>query len=259
MKPEDPGVRANKSCYSDYYDKPSWWFAIRYDTQVKRKTCLELLRRGGKKRHGVNVFELGFGSGSTLFSFSRDCSLAGVEISPVAVERAKARAQNRGYAGIDLRLAEGNTLPWPDSSQDIVIASHVLEHVPDDAAILREIARILRPDGIAVSLVPINERFEDPKHIRSYTPGSLDGVALSAGLEKTVSFENERLYHFVDRFYSEGWNARWRVLGPLIVLIFNLPSALLPWWILVVVDFVLGAFGMKARQYGAVFRRTTKA
>lgn len=43
----------------------------------------------------------------------------------------------------------------PSASYDVVYASHVLEHVPDDRAAIREIHRILKPGGFAVLPVPI--------------------------------------------------------------------------------------------------------
>src|SRR5205085_10485091 len=45
-------------------------------------------------------------------------------------------------------------LPFPDASVDRVIASEVLEHIPDDTAALTEIARVLRPGGRAATTVP---------------------------------------------------------------------------------------------------------
>lgn len=51
--------------------------------------------------------------------------------------------------------ADMQALPFPDASYDFVFASHVLEHVPDDHAALREIRRILRPEGIAILAVPM--------------------------------------------------------------------------------------------------------
>ena len=41
------------------------------------------------------------------------------------------------------------TLPFPDASFDRVIVSEVLEHIADDAGVLAEIRRVLRPDGTA--------------------------------------------------------------------------------------------------------------
>lgn len=44
--------------------------------------------------------------------------------------------------------------PFPNDSFDIVIASHVLEHIPDDRAAMREVLRVLRPGGKAALLTP---------------------------------------------------------------------------------------------------------
>ena len=48
-------------------------------------------------------------------------------------------------------------LPFPDESYDFVFASHVLEHIREDARALSEIRRVLKPGGIAVLPVPIFE------------------------------------------------------------------------------------------------------
>lgn len=52
----------------------------------------------------------------------------------------------------------------PDNSFDIIFCSHVLEHVPDDHKAMREMSRVLKPDGWAIILAPINadKTFEDP-------------------------------------------------------------------------------------------------
>jgi SAM-dependent methyltransferase len=56
-------------------------------------------------------------------------------------------------------------LPLPDRSVDTLVCYHVLEHIPDDAAAMREIARVLRPEGVGFVQVPFraNTRTdEDP-------------------------------------------------------------------------------------------------
>jgi SAM-dependent methyltransferase len=45
-------------------------------------------------------------------------------------------------------------IPLPDRSFDVILCSHVLEHVVDDASAMRELARVLRSDGWAVLEVP---------------------------------------------------------------------------------------------------------
>ncbi len=57
-------------------------------------------------------------------------------------------------------------IPHPEDSFDLVLCSHVLEHVADDRAALRELHRVLGPGGSAIVLVPLDtslpETNEDP-------------------------------------------------------------------------------------------------
>jgi 2-polyprenyl-3-methyl-5-hydroxy-6-metoxy-1,4-benzoquinol methylase len=53
----------------------------------------------------------------------------------------------------------------PDAAYDVVMANHVLEHIPDDRAAMRELHRLLKPGGLALLTVPINATrptYEDP-------------------------------------------------------------------------------------------------
>lgn len=63
-------------------------------------------------------------------------------------------------------------LPFEDSSYDIVYASHVLEHIDADLQALGEIARVLRPGGVAVLPVPIvstsTVEYPEPNPYESY-------------------------------------------------------------------------------------------
>jgi SAM-dependent methyltransferase len=49
---------------------------------------------------------------------------------------------------------DGRTLPLPDGAFDVVFSSNVLEHVPDIAALLREMHRVLAPGGVAIHVLP---------------------------------------------------------------------------------------------------------
>ena len=87
-----------------------------------------------------------------------------VEIAPsrqskVLLDRLEARRRISLDAGYDARdvdaLASLTHLPLRDGSVDLLVCYHVLEHVPDDCAAMREIARVLSPRGIALLEVPI--------------------------------------------------------------------------------------------------------
>ncbi len=65
----------------------------------------------------------------------------------------------------DLKL-DITEIDQPDASWDLVLCYHVLEHVPDDAAAMRELYRVLAPGGKAVLQVPLEpgrrSTYEDP-------------------------------------------------------------------------------------------------
>jgi SAM-dependent methyltransferase len=93
--------------------------------------------------------------------------------------------------------ADLTALPFEDGSFDTVIASEVLEHIPDDALAIGEIARVVRPGGRLAVTVPrwwpericwtLSEsyRTEPGGHVRIYTADGLAGRLTDAGL--TVS------------------------------------------------------------------------
>ena len=59
--------------------------------------------------------------------------------------------------GVDFH-SDLTAIPRHDASFDAIICSHVLEHVPDDRAAMRELRRVLAPGGFAVLQVPIASR-----------------------------------------------------------------------------------------------------
>ena len=92
----------------------------------------------------------------------------------VAPERRLARlfrqAENLSYVSIDLKshraMAHMDLTRMAAQSDcfDVIFCSHVLEHIPDDRLAMRELRRVLRPDGFAILQVPIKGEvtLEDP-------------------------------------------------------------------------------------------------
>ena len=100
-------------------------------------------------------------------------------------------------AGVDLQL-DITALALPDDAYDAVLCSHVLEHVDDDRAALRELRRVTAPGGWCLVMVPLDtERehtYEDPAittpehrrvaywqddHVRLYGRDVVDRIAAS--------------------------------------------------------------------------------
>jgi SAM-dependent methyltransferase len=72
-----------------------------------------------------------------------------------------------GYdVSMDITRCDITSIGYPDDSFDLIICSHVLEHVPNDGLAMRQLCRVLKPGGAAVLQVPISaslpHTIEDP-------------------------------------------------------------------------------------------------
>jgi SAM-dependent methyltransferase len=99
---------------------------------------------------GERVLEIGCGTGN-LWRENAGRVPAGVtlvlaDLSPGMLAEARARLAGLPLAP-ELREADAQALPFPDESFDLVIANHMIYHVPDRARALREVRRVLRPGG----------------------------------------------------------------------------------------------------------------
>ncbi|MDR2214538.1 MAG: class I SAM-dependent methyltransferase [Nevskiaceae bacterium] len=92
-------------------------------------------------------------------------------------------------------------IPFDDHSFDLVICNHVLEHIPDDVAAMKEIYRVLKAAGRAVLQVPISAN-----SAKTHEDFSITGPAER---ERAFGqFDHVRIYgqDYVDRLQSCGFN-----------------------------------------------------
>lgn len=103
---------------------------------------------------GARVLDIGCGDAGVLIAFAeRGAHTAGVELDEKSLERGRLRAEEHGVR-VDLRSGVAEALPWEDASFDLVILDNVLEHVRDREQTLREIRRVLAPDGLLYMVTP---------------------------------------------------------------------------------------------------------
>jgi SAM-dependent methyltransferase len=99
---------------------------------------------------GRQVLEVGCGAGTDLVRFARGgARVTGVDLSSSAIALAGENFAQQGLEA-DLREADGEHLPFPDGSFDLVYAHGVLQYTADDRALARECHRVLKPGGEAI-------------------------------------------------------------------------------------------------------------
>lgn len=98
---------------------------------------------------GRRVLEIGCGAGGDLVRFARvEAIVTGVDLSPRSLALTRCRFELAGLPA-DLRVADAETLPFPDASFDLVYSWGVLHHTPDTPRAIREAWRVLVPGGRA--------------------------------------------------------------------------------------------------------------
>ncbi|MEM7286099.1 MAG: class I SAM-dependent methyltransferase [Actinomycetota bacterium] len=104
-------------------------------------------------RSGGRALDCGTGTGMfwTNAASPRDTSLTLVDLSPGMVDEATTRARASGFSDVAGREADAQSLPFDDESFDVVVANHMLYHVPDPGRALDEFARVLTDEGVLIA------------------------------------------------------------------------------------------------------------
>lgn len=175
---------------------------------------------------GDRVLDLGCGFGRHAFEAARrGAAVIALDAGPEEVMQVRATLGAMVEAGElaadhPATAVQGDALalPFPDGTFDRVIASEVLEHIPDDVAAMRELARVLRPGGTMAVTVPrfgpeavnwaLSDEYHDIPggHVRIYRRSTLARRLGSAGLRPTG-------FHHAHGLHSPYWWLRCLV-GP---------------------------------------------
>jgi SAM-dependent methyltransferase len=105
----------------------------------------------GELRPGERVVDVGCGAGiDSLIAAKKvapDGRVIGVDMTPSMLEKARHAAHEAGLKSVEFREGYAEALPVEDGWADVVISNGVLNLMPDKAAALQEMSRVLKPGG----------------------------------------------------------------------------------------------------------------
>jgi ubiquinone/menaquinone biosynthesis C-methylase UbiE len=153
-------------------------------------------------RAGDRVLDLGCGGGRHAFEvYRRGADVVAFDLDPGELAPVTsmfggmlAAGEVSPQAGASAVSGDAGAMPFGDGAFDRVIAAEVLEHILDDQRAMNELARVLRPGGLAAITVPAflpericwalsAEYYDTPGgHVRIYTRAELEAKLTRAGL-----------------------------------------------------------------------------
>ena len=163
---------------------------------------------------GTKVIDVGCGAGRHSFeAYRRGADVIAFDQNAEELADVDTMLQAMGQAGEAPKSAKAQVvvgdalaLPYPDGTFDAVIASEILEHIPDDDAAIAELIRVLRPGGTLAVTVPrwLPERIcwllsdeyhaNEGGHIRIYRADELRSKLVNGGLRFTGSAHAHALH-----------------------------------------------------------------
>jgi SAM-dependent methyltransferase len=154
-------------------------------------------------RPGGVAIDVGCGTGRALpplrEAVGPDGAVFAVDLTP---EMLAAAGQKCGAARAARILADARSLPFADASADVIFAAGLVNHLPDEVAGLRELARVTRPGGLLVLFHPSGRAALAARHGRGLSP---DEPLAEGMLRRSTSASGWRLTAYDDaphRFFA---------------------------------------------------------
>lgn len=122
-----------------------------YEQTVRSRAVLSLLR----PQAGETILDIGCGNARDILPILHaKATIVGVDVSPEMIRQGKCDLAKAGFPDVELHVGDATRLDFPTGAFDAVLCSEVIEHIPDAAAAIGEMYRVLRPGGRLVLSTP---------------------------------------------------------------------------------------------------------
>ena len=99
-----------------------------------------------------SVLEVGIGTGLNLPLYPPTCRLTGIDLSQEMLDKAVERVHTLTMPNVTLKVMDATSLDFQDDEFDKAVATYTISAVPDPVAVLREMRRVVKPNGVIVLL-----------------------------------------------------------------------------------------------------------
>jgi ubiquinone/menaquinone biosynthesis C-methylase UbiE len=198
------GMNSDEYANLDRVEQSHWYYT------GKRKLVSKWIERIRPLAASDTLLDCGAGTGRFGMEMSKHCRVVVLDDHEESLQLLRERFPAENVLTLD---TEGR-VPLPDESVDCITALDVLEHTPDDRAVVAGFRRLLRPGGVAVITVPASMALwsdwdESLHHYRRYSRGGLRALFPEAEWELIhINYTNVPVFPVV-------WLARrWRKWFP---------------------------------------------
>jgi ubiquinone/menaquinone biosynthesis C-methylase UbiE len=103
---------------------------------------------------GASMLDVGCGPGTITVDFAKRVApgvVIGLDAAPEIIDKARAFAHDAGARNVEFTVGDAYALDYPDDEFDIVHTHQTLQHVADPVAVLREMRRVVRHEGVVAA------------------------------------------------------------------------------------------------------------